>query len=115
MKIVQKMKSFSRTGQKAFRVLENRCVRKYDKTSPEKVRLVFRAIMVLSAIFTAMFLWRFGGELLLLIGGLTIIILYALLYEDLSLHSNAKKMAKNTEELVQELKKHGHRQYGDDK
>ncbi|WP_404317471.1 hypothetical protein RX799_24690 [Klebsiella oxytoca] len=68
MKIVQKMKSFCRTGQKAFRVLENRCVRKYDKTSPEKVRLAFRVIMALAAIFTVIFLWAFGESLAILLG-----------------------------------------------
>ncbi|HBM3184890.1 TPA: hypothetical protein LVM22_001155 [Klebsiella oxytoca] len=114
MKIAKKIKASGRTGQKAFRVLENRCIRKYDNISPDKVRLAFRAIMALFVVLTVMFLWRFGGELLLIIGGLVIIILCALIYEDLSLHSNTRKMVKNTEELVQELQKRGHRQYEDD-
>ncbi|HCQ8422400.1 TPA: hypothetical protein OME38_004603 [Klebsiella oxytoca] len=82
MKMVQKMKSFCRTGQKAFRVLENRCVRKYDKTSPEKVRLAFRVIMALAAIFTVIFLWAFGESLAILLGLFLLPCLIAILGSD---------------------------------
>lgn len=68
MKITQKVVSFCRTGQKAFRVLENGCVRKYDKISPGKVRLAFRVIMALFVVFTVIFLWFFGESLAILLG-----------------------------------------------